>query len=81
MKLTRHNGRAGKMALIILNTMTEILIFTTASILMILGQREISTGTVTMVTGTLFMRIKQTNSQVPLKKWSNTFMLPNTRTL
>ena len=70
-----------RMAPIIQNTMTEILIFTTASILMILRQREISTGTVTMVTETLFMIIKQTNWQIHLKKWSNTFMLPNTKTL
>ena len=44
-------------------------------------QKKISTGTVTMVTETLFMIIKQTNWQIHLKKWSNTFMLPNTKTL
>lgn len=47
MKLTRHNGRAGKMVLTIPSIMTAGLTLRTVSILMLTGQSKISIGIVT----------------------------------
>ena len=81
MKLIRHNGRAGKNGTYNPKHNDRNFNIHNSEHIDETQAEKISTGTVTMVTETLFMIIKQTNWQIHLKKWSNTFMLPNTKTL
>ena len=81
MKLTRHNGRAGKNGTYNpKHNDRNFNIHNSEHIDDTQAERNIYWDCY-MVTEILFMIIKQTNSQIPLKKWNNTSMLPNTRTL
>ena len=73
-KLTRHNGRAGKMAFIIRSTMTVVLTLPTANTLTKNEPNKISIGTVTMASA-ISKIPKRKMSCLPLLKMWNSFFI------